>query len=104
MAETLRRRPVRAQDERAGETRQKTLTRPENAPADRVARLTTCSVSVRWSLVRWWSWADGVAHARHYKSRGQAVCGARLHRNACYATGQTELCPACVTVLEATHG
>lgn len=72
--------------------------------ADREERLKTCPVSVRSSLVRWWSWADGVAHARHYKARGQAVCGAHIHRNACYATGQTELCPACLIILEVRHG
>lgn len=104
MAETIGRQPVRAQDERASAVQQKAGPRPENAPADRVARPAPLPVSVRWPIVRWWSWAGGVAHARHFKSRGQAVCGARLHRNACYATGQTELCPACVEVLEATRG
>jgi len=93
-----------AQDARGGGLARKARGGRENAPADRVARPAPLPVSVRWPIVRWWSWADGVAHARRYRGRGLAICGASLHRNACYATGQAELCPACVEVLEATHG
>lgn len=50
---------------------------------------------------RWWSWQDGVAHARRYRARGQAVCGARLHRLACYATGPVTPCPRCLALLAA---
>lgn len=57
------------------------------------------SACVSTSAIRWWAWADGIAHARRYKSRGPTACGARLHRNACYATGAAMLCKKCLAAL-----
>lgn len=47
-------------------------------------------------LVRWWFWGGGYAHARRYRARGRALCGAKLHRNACYASGGIVPCPKCL--------
>lgn len=50
------------------------------------------------STVTWWSWGSDVAHARRGRSRGVALCGAAMHRFACYSNGSVPLCKECVAL------
>lgn len=46
---------------------------------------------------RWWYWIDNqYAHARCFKSRGRALCGARISSFACYADEKVQACPKCL--------